>query len=274
EVGAVDSIIDIVGSVYGLLKLKADRFVASPLNVGSGTVKVAHGVLPVPAPATARLLRGVPAYGEGAGELLTPTGALLITDFACEYGTLPAMAIEGIGYGAGTREIEGRPNVLRILSGTAVAATARERVVVLECEIDDLSPQVFGTLIEHLLKAGALDAYLTAISMKKGRPGILVTAIADPAREDAIAEVLFSETTTLGLRRLPWERTVLDRETIAVSTRYGELTMKIGCRAGRVYNVQPEFDECVKAAQAHGVPVKEVWAEAVSAYRQSASARR
>jgi uncharacterized protein (TIGR00299 family) protein len=266
EVGAVDSLVDVVGAVIGLEWLRADRFAASPLNLGSGSVSMSHGVFPVPPPATARLVRGVPVYGAGEGELLTPTGALLVTGYATAYGPLPAMRLEHVGHGAGSRETPGRANVLRLVVGEE-AEGAGEAVLVLEAELDDMSPQLFGPLVEGLLEAGALDAYLTPIQMKKGRPGVLVTAIARPERREAIEGVLFSETTTLGVRRQEWQRSVLERETISVDTPYGPIRVKLGRRGGRVVNAQPEFDDCRRAAQSHGVPVKEAIAAAVAAYR-------
>jgi uncharacterized protein (TIGR00299 family) protein len=268
EVGAVDSIIDIVGGVWALAWLRADRVVASPMNVGTGTVTIEHGTFPVPPPATARLVRGAPVFGAGEGELLTPTGALLVTAYASAYGPLPPLRLEGVGYGAGSREIRGRPNVLRVLVGEEEAATSEgSRVLVLEAELDDMSPQLLAPLIDRLLAAGALDAYYTPIQMKKGRPGILVTVLAEPPLREAVEEILFRETTTLGVRRQEWERSVLAREIVAVDTPYGAVGVKVGRREGRVYNVQPEFEDCRRAAEGRGVPVKEVWAAAVAAYR-------
>jgi uncharacterized protein (TIGR00299 family) protein len=267
EVGAVDAIVDIVGGVIGLLWLKADRVVASPLNVGTGVVEMEHGVFPVPPPATARLVHGVPVYGAGEGEMLTPTGALLVTGHAAAYGPLPPLAIEAVGHGAGTRDPHERPNVLRVIVGSAPEGATGDHVLVLEAEVDDMSPQLGGPLVERLLGAGALDAYLTPIIMKKGRPGLLITALVPPAGREAIEEVLFRETTTLGVRRQEWERTVLEREIVAVSTPYGTVGVKVGRRGGAVYNAQPEFDDCQRAALQAGVPVKEVWAAAVAAYR-------
>ena len=267
EVGAVDSIVDIVGGVLGLTWLHADRVVASPLNLGTGTVSMSHGVFAVPPPATALLVQGVPVYGAGEGELLTPTGALLVTGHATAYGPLPPLRSEGVGHGAGSRDTPGRPNVLRLIVGEEMGTSVGHKVVVLEAEMDDLSPQLCGPLIEKLLAAGALDAYYTAIQMKKGRPGILITALVEPGRREAAEEVLFAETTTLGVRRQEWERTVLDREIVTVETPYGPVGVKVGRRGGRVYNAQPEFDDCQRAAAARGVAVKEVWAAAVAAYR-------
>ena len=270
EVGAVDSIVDIVGGVIALRWLGAARFAASPLNVGTGTVTMSHGTFPVPPPATAALVAGVPVYGAGEGELLTPTGALLVTAHATEYGPLPAMRIERTGHGAGGRETKGRPNVLRLIVGEEAGAPAGERVLVIETELDDASPQLLGPLVDQLLAAGAKDAYFTPVQMKKGRPGVLVTAIADPSRREAIEELLFRETTTLGVRRQTWDRTVLERETATVETAYGPIRVKIGRRAGVVYNAWPEFDDCQRAAGEKGVAVKEVLAAALAAWRERA----
>ena len=272
EVGAIDSIVDIVGGVIALDWLGATRFVASPLNVGTGTVTMAHGTLPVPPPATARLVTGVPVYGAGEGELLTPTGALMVTSYATEYGPLPAMRIERIGHGAGGRDPKDRPNVLRLLLGAPVALSAppsNDRVVVLETELDDASPQLLGPLLDRLLGAGALDAFFTPVQMKKGRPGVLVSVIAPPELREGLEEILFRETTTLGVRRLEWERSALDRELASVDTEYGPIRVKIGRRSGVVYNAWPEFDDCQKAAGDSGVPIKEVLAAALAAWRAS-----
>ena len=268
EVGAVDSIVDIVGGVIGLSWLRAERFVSSPLNVGGGTVAMSHGRYSVPAPATTLLVRGVPVYAGGDGELLTPTGALLVTAHAESYGPLPLLRIERIGHGAGTRDTPGRPNVLRLLVGEeGVSPEDGGHVLVLEAEMDDMSPQLLPPLLERLLAAGALDAFCTPIQMKKGRPGILVTALADPARREVLEEIFFAETTTLGVRRLEWERTILAREVVQVPTAYGPIGVKVGRRGETVYNVQPEFEDCQRAAAASGIPLKEVWAEALAAFR-------
>jgi uncharacterized protein (TIGR00299 family) protein len=269
EVGAVDSIVDTVGGVLGLRWLGVNRFVASPLNVGTGTVKTAHGVLPVPAPATTALVHGVPIYGDGEGELLTPTGALLITGHAQAYGPMPAMRIERVGSGAGSREQVGRPNVFRIVVGEQTAPAASDTVLVLQCEIDDLSPQLFGPLVDRLLMAGALDAYLTPVQMKKGRPGILVTVLVPPPGRVTVEEVLFRETTTLGVRWQEWNRTVLDRETIVVETEYGPIRVKLGRKDGVVVNAQPEFEDCQHAATTAGIAVKEAWVAALAAHRKT-----
>jgi uncharacterized protein (TIGR00299 family) protein len=266
EVGAVDSIVDIVGGVIGLSWLHADRFAASPLNVGTGSVRMSHGLFPVPPPATARLVRGVPVYGAGEGELLTPTGALLVTAYATSYGPLPPLRMEAVGHGAGARDTHDRPNVLRVIVGEEDGAAA-ERVLVLEAEIDDMSPQIYGPLIDRLLDAGALDAYLTPVQMKKNRPGTLVTVIAPTGRRGAIEDVVFTETTTLGVRWQEWDRTTLAREVVAVETAYGAVGVKVGRRGGAVVNAQPEFEDCQRLAAAAGVAIKEVWAAAVAAWR-------
>ncbi len=221
EVGAVDSIVDVVGGVIGLHWLRADRFVSSPLNVGTGTVTMSHGTFPVPAPATARLVHGVPVFGAGEGELLTPTGALLVTAFASDYGPLPLLRPEAIGHGAGSRDVPGRPNVLRLIVGeeSGPLEAEGETVLVLETELDDASPQLLGALLDMLLAKGALDVYYTPIHMKKGRPGILITVLAKPESRLSLEETLFRETTTLGIRRQLWQRSVLDRELVPVSTR-------------------------------------------------------
>jgi uncharacterized protein (TIGR00299 family) protein len=269
EVGAMDAIVDVVGGVIGLHWLRADRFVASALNVGTGTVTMSHGTFPVPPPATALLVRGVPVYGAGEGELLTPTGALLVTGFASAYGPLPLLRPEAVGHGAGSRDAAGRPNVLRLIVGEAVDDQAGdgEAVLVLETEVDDTPPQLLAPVMDRLLAAGALDAYLTPIHMKKGRPGILISVLAEPARREALEEVLFRGTTTLGVRRQEWRRSVLDRAWTTVETPYGKVRLKIGRRGGQVYNVQPEFEDCERAASASGAPLKDVWAAALSAYR-------
>jgi len=267
EVGAADSIADIVLGVSGLARLGADRFAASSLNVGTGEVDMAHGRFPVPAPATARLVSGVPVHGAGEGELLTPTGALLVTAYATSFGPLPAMRLERIGYGAGTRDPKGRPNVLRLLIGEAQGHAGDETVLVLECELDDMSPELLAPLLERLLGAGALDAYLTPVLMKKGRPGQLVSVVAPPSRREAVEELLFSETTTLGVRSREWERRILERESVPVETPWGSVRVKLGRRGDRLYNASPEFEDCRRLAAESGTPLKEVWSAAIAAWR-------
>lgn len=274
EVGAVDSIVDVVAGLCGLSWLRAARFVSSPLNVGSGSVTMEHGSFAVPAPATARLVKGVPVYGAGEGELLTPTGALLVTEHATSYGPLPPLRPEAVGHGAGSRDTPGRPNVLRLIVGEETGESdAGGRVLVLETEVDDMSPQLCEPLLTRLLAAGALDVFYTPIHMKKGRPGLLLTCVAAPDKRHALEEILFSESTTLGVRRQEWDRSVLERERVVVDTSYGAIGVKLGRRGQQVYNAQPEFDDCQRAAAERGVPVKEVWAAALAAYRTGGSAR-
>lgn len=265
EVGAVDSIVDVVGSVLALEWLHADRFSASPLNVGTGSVSMSHGTFPVPPPATAALVRGIPVYGEGEGELLTPTGALLITGFATRYGPLPRFRPEGVGHGAGSRDLAGRPNVLRVFVGREEGEGADETIVVLEAQVDDTTGQFLGELMDRLLEGGALDVFLSPIQMKKGRPGTLITVLVEPERREAAEEILFKTTTTLGIRRQEWQRTLLDRTLVPVETPFGSIRVKVGSRAGQVLNVQPEFEDCRTVAKARGVELKEVWAAALAA---------
>lgn len=267
EVGALDSIVDIVGTVFGMEWLGAEEVVASPLNVGSGTVRCAHGTYPVPAPATARLLRGVPVYsGAVAAELVTPTGALIVTEYARRYGTLPSMTIERIGYGAGDRDVPGHPNVLRLMLGESVSGGSVEPVLVLECEIDDMNPQLFGPLMERLHAAGALDVFYVPVMMKKNRPGTLVTVIAPPARREAITSLLFAETTTIGIRGSEVQRERLEREIRTVETPAGLIRVKVAMRDGRILNVAPEFEDCARAAAERGLPIKDVQALATKAW--------
>jgi uncharacterized protein (TIGR00299 family) protein len=270
EVGALDSIIDIVGAVHGMEWLGADEIVASPLNVGSGTVRCAHGVYPVPAPATTRLLRGVPVYaGAVASELVTPTGALIVTEYARSYGPLPPMRLEAVGYGAGSRDIEGRPNVLRVLVGESLEGRPTEPLVVLECEIDDMNPQLFGPLMDRLFEAGALDVFYAPVHMKKNRPGTLVTAIAPPDRREALAGVLFADTTTIGVRYQEVRRERLDRESVALETPVGLIRFKVARRDGRVRNAAPEFDDCARIAAERGMAIKDVLAIASKAWLEA-----
>ena len=267
EVGAIDSIVDIVGTVFALDWLRADRIVCSPLNVGSGTVSTAHGILPVPAPATLRLLGNAPIYSRGpSAELVTPTGALIATAYATEYGSLPAMSVEQVGYGAGTRDHADSPNVLRLLVGQAAERAAADRVVMLECEIDDMNPQIFGVVMDRLYAAGALDVYYVPVQMKKNRPGTLLSVIAPPDRREALSSIIFGETTTIGLRAHEVERECLPREIVTVETPLGAIRFKVARRGGQVVNASPEFEDCARLAAAHGRTVKDVQALAIQCF--------
>jgi uncharacterized protein (TIGR00299 family) protein len=267
EVGALDSIVDIVGSVWAIDALGVDRIAASPLNTGSGSVATAHGHLPVPAPATIRLLEGVPVYSDGVqGELVTPTGALLVTGHATSYGPMPPMIIRRTGYGAGQRQLPGRPNVLRAVLGEAAAAAAHDRILVVECNIDDMNPQFFGSLIERLQAAGALDVYLSPIQMKKNRPGTLVTVLAPVSLRDGIVDALFRETTTIGVRYHETDRECLAREWTTVATRFGPIRIKIARRGAALTNAAPEYEDCAARAMERGAAVRDVHAAAMQAY--------
>jgi uncharacterized protein (TIGR00299 family) protein len=272
EVGALDSIIDIVGIVFALEWAGADRIVCSPLNVGGGMVQSAHGLFPVPAPATVKLLGDAPVYaGAVQKELVTPTGALIVSSYAESFGPVPAMSIERVGYGAGERDDPATPNVLRVLIGRAAAEARTERVTVVECEIDDMNPQIFGVVMDQLYAAGALEVFYVPVQMKKNRPGTLLTVIAAPERLGQISDIIFRETTTIGLRHSEVARECLDREIISVETPLGAVRFKIARRDGRVLNAVPEFDDCAKLAAAKGLSVKEIQALAVSAYRAGRS---
>jgi len=270
EVGSLDSIVDIVSAVHALELVSADRIVASPLNVGSGTIRSAHGLYPVPAPATVRLLEGVPIYsGTQRTEMVTPTGALLITAYATEFGGIPAMKIAKIGYGAGARSFDDTPNVLRVLIGEADAAAPSHTVVVIEAEIDDMNPQIFGVVMDKLLANGALDVFYTPIQMKKNRPGTLLSAIAPPDARERLTSTIFRETTTIGVRYREMTRECLDRETQTVTTPFGPVRIKVARRDGEVLNASPEFDDCVRLAEGSGRSVKEVQAAATKAWLDS-----
>jgi uncharacterized protein (TIGR00299 family) protein len=267
EVGTVDSIVDIVGAVYGLEQLGADRIVSSPLNIGGGTVACAHGVFPVPAPATARLLQGVPVYAGGPQmELVTPTGALIVTGYAERFGPMPSMRIGQIGYGAGDRDPERHPNVLRMIVGEADGPAHAGRILEIACEIDDMNPQLFGPLMDRLHQAGALDVFYAAVQMKKNRPGTLVTVLARPEDREQLSGILFSETTTIGVRYQEMMRECLEREFESVDTPVGIVGFKIARRAGRVLNAQPEFDDCARIAAEKGLPIKAVQAIAMKSW--------
>jgi uncharacterized protein (TIGR00299 family) protein len=267
EVGALDSIIDIVGAVFALEWFAADRIVCSPLNVGSGMVRSAHGVFPVPAPATVRLLGDAPIYsGSVRQELVTPTGALIVSSYADAFGAIPPMQVDQVGYGAGTRDNPVTPNVLRVLIGRSSDSASGDRVVVLECEIDDMNPQLFGVVMDRLYEAGALEVFYVPVQMKKNRPGTLLTIVVPPSRRAAMADIVFAETTTIGLRYREMERECLPREIVGVDTPLGPVRFKIAWRSGHIVNAAPEFDDCSKIAALRHLPVKAVQAAAVEAF--------
>ncbi|HEX8493273.1 MAG TPA: nickel pincer cofactor biosynthesis protein LarC [Pyrinomonadaceae bacterium] len=258
EVGALDAIVDVVGAAIGFELLGVERFVCSPLHVGSGTVRMAHGTFPVPPPAVAELLKGVPVYStEIAGELVTPTGAAIIKTVCESYGPLTLMKIERTGYGAGSREYENFPNALRVMLGDdSRAGETIERLFVIETNIDDMSPQHFGYVMEQALAAGALDCYLTPVQMKKNRPGVLLSILCRPAEREALTELLFRETTTLGVRSFEVERRALERECVQVETPFGPIDVKVARLNGRVVNEMPEYEQCRAAAERAGVALR------------------
>ncbi|HEY1339141.1 MAG TPA: nickel pincer cofactor biosynthesis protein LarC [Bryobacteraceae bacterium] len=263
EVGAADSIADIVGACVAFDLLGVERIVCSPINVGSGTVKTEHGLLPVPAPATARLLTNAPVYSQGpAAELATPTGAAVAATLASSFGALPPLKISRTGYGAGSREFPEQANVLRVILGEPTGASEAVAVSVIEANIDDLNPQVLAYAAERLLEAGALDVTLEPVTMKKGRPGTLLRAIVKPEDREAIAQLIFAETSTLGLRMYNAERRVQSRTWQEVETRYGKVRVKVSGE-GRY---APEYEDCRKLALASGAALKDVIAEANYAY--------
>ena len=269
EVGAVDAIVDVVGAVLALDLLRADRVICSPIPTGSGTVTCDHGVLPIPAPATARLLQGVPiAACNEVGELTTPTAAAVLTTLASGFGPIPEMTLTAVGYGAGAREGGGRPNVLRVLLGQAAGDQSDvDQIVMLETNLDDASPEMIGYCTERLFNEGALDVYAVPIQMKKGRPGVVLTVLCGVTKASAMERVLFVETTTFGVRRRTVERTKLRRRLETVTTRFGDIRMKIGEREG-VVTASPEYEDCKAAAVKHGVALREVIAAANAAWRR------
>jgi len=309
EVGAVDALVDIVCAAVGAERLAVDEFVCSPLNVGGGIVTCAHGTFPIPAPATVELLKGAPVYSSGLqAELVTPTGAAVVATLVKRFESFPKMVIEKLGYGAGTRDFSGHANVLRLTVGDALAeaiagegpfdsrsgqvratqtsapqasatqasatqaSTAHisiETITVLEANLDDMNPQVFGYLMDRLLEGGALDVFSTPVQMKKNRPGTLLTVLGKPEDTDRLAKIIFAETTTLGVRVREEQRQVLQRRWQSVSTRFGEVRIKIANLNGTVTSYAPEYEDCRRIAAEQRVPLKLVMQEAVQAYLKS-----
>jgi uncharacterized protein (TIGR00299 family) protein len=265
EVGAMAAIIDVVGGVIGLHALGIDTIICSPLHVGSGTVECAHGTLPVPAPATAELILGKPVYATGVqGELLTPTGAAILTTLASDFGSLPPMTVERIGHGAGTAD-RSIANMLRLFIGSDIQPCQKfavEQTATIETTIDDMNPQIYDYLIEKVLQMGALDIYCTSVQMKKNRRGTLVTILCRPEMVAALSEFLFRETTTIGLRWRLDNRFTLRREFMTVKTRFGAISCKIASQGDELINVTPEYEDCKRVALEQNVPLKTVLAEA------------
>ena len=266
EVGAVDSIVDLVGAAAAVEHLAPGRLTCGPVNVGSGRVKTAHGELPVPAPATAELLRGIPVWGGPGGELTTPTGAVLLAELVDEFVELPALILNGIGYGLGKKDLPGQPNAVRLVRGHAAEAVdARPQVAVLETEIDDLPGEGFGFLMERLLEAGALDVFFIPVQMKKSRPGTLVTVLCRPPQLERLAALLLMESGSLGCRYHLTNRFEAERETIEVETAFGTVRIKRARFQGRPLAAAPEFEDCRRLALAGGVPWREVYRAALAA---------
>src|SRR5215216_608373 len=260
EVGALDAIVDVVGAAICFDALQIDRFICSPIHAGSGMVKMAHGQFPIPPPAVTELLKGVPFYATDIkGELLTPTGAAIITTVCNEYGPIPEMLTETIGYGAGTREYPDFPNVLRVLLGEIEDKSATdERLWMLETNLDDASPQIVGHVMDRVLESGALDCFFTPVHMKKNRPGVLLSVLCGRDEKEAVMRLLFMETTTLGVRSYEVTRRALQRSMVRVETQYGPIDVKVAHLDGRVVNEMPEFEQCRQAAANANVPLKVV----------------
>lgn len=269
EVGAVDSIIDIVGSAIGFELLGIDTFACSIMDVGSGRVQTEHGLLPVPAPATVELLRDAPTFSSGIEkELVTPTGAAIATTLSTQYAAMPAMTLKAIGYGAGSADLPQQPNVLRLMTGEMIgerlgeSADAGEHwdapIAVIEANLDDMSPQIYGYFAEQALAAGALDIFSTAVQMKKNRPGQLVTLLCEPSNLKPLIDLIFRETTTIGIRTHEVRRQTLARESVPVETPLGTIRMKISRLNGTLLNAAPEYEDCRRIATQKGLPLKQV----------------
>jgi uncharacterized protein (TIGR00299 family) protein len=271
EVGAIDALVDIVCAAVGAEALGVDEIVCSSLNVGGGTVKCAHGTLPVPAPATLELLKDAPVYSSGIqAELVTPTGAAIVKTLAKRFAPFPPMKVEKTGYGAGTRDFDGHANVVRLTIGEARAEVStdnlQDTIIVLEANIDDLNPQVFGYAMDRLLEEGALDAFGMPVQMKKGRPGMLLTVLCRTEDASKLTDLIFTETTTLGVRRREEKRQVLAREWVTVTTRWGDVRLKVASMNGTVTNYAPEYEDCRRIATERHVPLKSVMQEALQLY--------
>ncbi|MCS7286811.1 MAG: nickel pincer cofactor biosynthesis protein LarC [Anaerolineae bacterium] len=271
EVGAVDAIVDVVGSILGLELLGVEEVYVSPLHLGYGMVKGAHGPLPVPAPATMELVRGVPVYGwDVEAELLTPTGAAILTTLARSFGSPPPFKVEKVGYGAGLWDLP-FPNLLRLCIGVReeeIAGYEEDYVTVLEANIDDMNPQWFENLLEKLMEAGALDVYLTPLQMKKGRPGVKLGVLLKDEKLAPVLDTIFAESTTIGVRAYRAKRWKLEREEVPVLTPFGEIRVKVARKGGQILNLAPEYEDCRKVAKEMGLPVKEIYQIALEEARR------
>jgi uncharacterized protein (TIGR00299 family) protein len=270
EVGALDAIVDVVGAAICIDLLGVERFISSPIHVGSGTIEMAHGKFPVPPPAVTELLNGVPFYStELKGELLTPTGAAIITTLCQDFGPIPEMKISKTGYGAGTRDYENFPNVLRVMVGETEGKFAEEKLLMIETNIDDVSSQILGYVMEQAFELGARDCYFTPVQMKKNRPGVLVSILCEAEKKEELVDLLFRETTTIGIRSYEVSRRALERKIVTVETSYGPIDVKVAKLNGHIVNEMPEFEQCKEAAQKAGVAVKEVEATVLVALKMS-----
>src|SRR5215472_4138783 len=271
EVGAVDAIVDITCAAVGAEALGVDTIVCSPLNVGGGMVKCAHGTFPIPAPATLEILRNAPVYsGEIQKELVTPTGAAIVSVLASRFSNFPRMKPEKVGYGAGSRDLKDFPNVLRITIGETLeehsTLVPEEAITILEANVDDMTPQLFGYVMERALQAGALDVFATSVQMKKNRPGILLTVLCRPEEAERLKQLIFAETTTLGVRMREEKRATLARRHVSVNTKWGEIRMKVANLNGSISNYSPEYEDCRRIAEQQRVPLKSVMQEAIKVY--------
>ena len=279
EVGAVDSIVDIVGTALALASLKVDRVFASAVPTGMGMVKTEHGLLPIPAPAVMELLRGAPMYSRNVSiELVTPTGAAILAALVEGFGELPNMRVEQVGYGAGSAHLD-FPNVVRVVVGeaerdtvSAADETPPGTELVLETNVDDLNPELYSYVLERLFAAGAQDAWLTPIVMKKGRPAVTISVLVSPSRQEAVRQVLFREAGTLGIRASIVDKQMLEREWVEVTTQHGSVRVKVGRLEGNAVTVAPEFEDCVKVAREAGVPARDVYEEATRLAREAIDA--
>ncbi len=271
EIGEVDTFIDIIGAVIGMKMLEIEKVICSPLNIGKGFVQCAHGVLPIPTPITAELLRGVPVYTNNIeGELTTPTGAAIITSIATDFGNLPSLTLGKLGYGAGSMELE-IPNLMRLLVGETKEQAEdyiTENVTVIETTIDDMNPQFYDHIMESLLGAGALDVFLTPVQMKKNRPGVALSVITPRELVQKLLDIVFEESTTLGVRVAETRRLSLPRSIYNVKTKFGEIRIKAAHKGDTIVNIAPEYDDCKKAAIAHQVAISQVYAEAQRAWKR------
>ncbi len=262
ELGGLDSVVDIVGSVWGIRQLAIEKIDVSRVNVGGGFVKCEHGILPVPAPATLSLMEGKPIYSSGVErELLTPTGAAILSTLGSEFGPMPPIHVERVGYGAGRDDLP-HPNLLRLIIGTSVSAPGRERVAVIETNIDDMNPQFYDYVMDGLLATKVLEVFITPILMKKNRPGHLLTVICPPEKLASVTNFLLKETTTIGLRWHEEERAKTDREIISRQTKHGKIRFKLARWEGKVVNLSPEYEDCKRLALEKRVPLKEIFEEA------------